>query len=83
MQIELKKSAVKDLNAISNNSKVHIHNAIAELANFPQVKQVKKLTQFEPAYRLRVGDYRILFDVEENKILIGRVLHRKESYRQR
>lgn len=83
MQIELKKSAVKDLNAISNSEKVHIHKAIAELVNFPQVKQVKKLTQFEPAYRLRVGDYRILFDVDDDKILIGRVLHRKESYKKR
>ncbi|MDD5228679.1 MAG: type II toxin-antitoxin system RelE/ParE family toxin [Methylococcales bacterium] len=81
MQIELKKSAVKDLKAIPNAVKTHIHNVIAELVNFPHVKQIKKLTQFEPAYRLRVGDYRILFDVEDDKILIGRVLHRKESYK--
>ncbi len=41
---------------------------------------IKKLTNFEPAYRLRVGDYRVLFDVEEETIIIGRVLHRKKSY---
>ncbi|WP_172128727.1 type II toxin-antitoxin system RelE family toxin [Arcobacter acticola] len=41
---------------------------------------MKKLTNFEPAYRLRIGDYRVLFDVEENIIIIGRILHRKESY---
>ncbi|GDX84433.1 toxin RelE [Methylococcaceae bacterium] len=83
MQIELKKSAVKDLKAIPNAAKVHIHNTISELVNFPNVRQVKKLTQFEPAYRQRIGDYRILFDVEGDKILIGRVLHRQESYKTR
>ncbi len=81
MQIELKKSAVKDLKSISQPAKTKIHEAIAELVNFPTVLQVKKLTQFEPAYRLRVGDYRVLFDVEDNKILIGRILHRRESYK--
>ena len=83
MQIELKKSAVKDLKAIPNAAKTHILNGIGQLVNFPNVTQVKKLTQFEPAYRLRVGDYRILFDVDGDKILIGRVLHRKESYKTR
>jgi len=32
-----------------------------ELNAFPNVSNVKKLTKFEPAYRLRVGNYRILF----------------------
>ena len=44
------------------------------------LQNIKKLTNFEPAYRLRIGDYRVLFDVEENIIIIGRILHRKESY---
>lgn len=39
------------------------------------------VTNFEPAYRLRVGDYRILFDINDDTIEIGRILHRKESYK--
>ncbi|OQY51463.1 MAG: hypothetical protein B6230_04750 [Desulfobacteraceae bacterium 4572_89] len=42
---------------------------------------MKKLTNFEPAYRSRIGDYRVLFDVLENTIEIGRILHRKDSYK--
>jgi mRNA interferase RelE/StbE len=42
---------------------------------------IKQLTNFEPAYRLRVGDYRVLFDIYEDVVEIGRVLHRKKSYR--
>ncbi|MBT6669728.1 MAG: type II toxin-antitoxin system RelE/ParE family toxin, partial [Gammaproteobacteria bacterium] len=58
-----------------------IHAKILELAQFPEVTGVKKLTNFEPAYRLRVGDYRVLFDVSEEVVQVGRVLHRKESYK--
>lgn len=82
MQIQLRKSAIKDLDDIPKNTKELIHSKVKELALFPNVKNVKKLTNFEPAYRLRVGNYRILFDVIDNeKIVIGRVLHRKESYK--
>ncbi|MBK1706091.1 type II toxin-antitoxin system RelE family toxin [Halochromatium glycolicum] len=42
---------------------------------------IKDLTHFEPAYRLRVGDYRVLFDVVDETILVGRILHRRESYK--
>ncbi|WPE18817.1 type II toxin-antitoxin system RelE family toxin [Candidatus Thioglobus autotrophicus] len=45
------------------------------------MSNVKKLTNFEPAYRLRIGNYRILFDVLDDTVEIGRVLHRKDSYK--
>ena len=80
MQIEIRKSAIKDLKQISEPYKTTIHNKVLELKNFPNLQNIKKLTNFEPAYRLRVGDYRDLFDVEKELIIIGRVLHRKESY---
>ena len=80
MKIEIRKSAIKDLKHISEPIKTNIHNKILELTNFPNTSNIKKLTNFEPAYRLRVGDYRILFDVVDEIIMIARVLHRKESY---
>lgn len=42
---------------------------------------VKQLTNFTPEYRLRVGDFRVLFEVEGDKIVVYRVLHRKDAYR--
>ena len=42
---------------------------------------VKRLTNFTPEYRLRVGDYRVLFEVEEKTIVIYRIRHRREAYR--
>ena len=45
---------------------------------------VKKLTNFTPEYRLRVGSYRILFEIENNDcVMVYRILHRREAYRQR
>ena len=41
---------------------------------------IKRLTDFTPEYRLRVGNYRVLFDIEENKIIIYQILHRKDAY---
>jgi len=42
---------------------------------------VKQLTNFTPEYRLRVGDYRVLFEIEGAKIVVYRVRHRREAYR--
>lgn len=43
---------------------------------------VKRLTKMMPSYRLRVGDYRVLFEVEGDGIMIYRVRHRREAYEQ-
>ena len=41
---------------------------------------VKRLTNFTPEFRLRVGNYRVLFEIEGDKVLIYRVRHRKDAY---
>jgi len=53
MKIELRKSAIKDLKSISEPYKTNLHNKILELQKFPNLQNIKKLTNFEPAYRLR------------------------------
>ena len=81
MKINIRKSAIKDLQKINSIDKKKIHSKILELKNFPNTSNIKKLTKFEPAYRLRIGGYRVLFDVSESTIEIGRVFHRKDSYK--
>jgi mRNA interferase RelE/StbE len=44
------------------------------------VGDVKKLTNFTPEYRLRVGDYRVLFEIERDCI-VYRVKHRRDVYK--
>ncbi len=81
MKILIAKSAIKDLKKINDPFRAKINEKILELKKFPDVSNVKKLVRFEPAYRLRVGEYRVLFDVDNDLIKIGRILHRKESYK--
>ncbi len=73
--------AIKDLKKLDGKDKKRIHDKILELGNFPSIANIKKLTGFEPAYRLRVASFRVLFDVVGDRIIIGRVLHRKDSYK--
>jgi mRNA interferase RelE/StbE len=41
---------------------------------------VKRLKEFVPNYRLRVGDWRVLFEVERRSIIIHEIKHRSEAY---
>ena len=42
---------------------------------------MKRLTKITPEYRLRVGRYRVLFEIERDRVVIYRIVHRKEAYR--
>ncbi len=78
--IEIRRRAEKDLAAIQKADAQRIADAVFALEN-GLVGDIKKLTDFSPEYRLRVGNRRILFEVFENKITIFRILHRKDVYR--
>jgi mRNA interferase RelE/StbE len=41
---------------------------------------IKRLSNIVPAYRLRVGDWRILFEIAGTTIVIHQVLHRSKAY---
>jgi mRNA interferase RelE/StbE len=55
--------------------------ALKDLKALPEAGDVKKLTNFTPEYRLRVGDNRVLFEVVGNRIIVYRIIHRKDAYR--
>jgi mRNA interferase RelE/StbE len=77
--VELKPRAVKDLKGLP---KLEAKTIVERVKNLEQglVGDIKKLTSFTPEYRMRVGNYRILFEVEENKIIVYRIKHRREAY---
>ena len=79
-EIEFKPRSLKDCKNIPKSDLERIFLHIEEIAD--ELKgDVKRLTNHTPEYRLRVGDYRILFETEENKIMIYRIRHRKDVYR--
>ena len=79
-EVRITPKAEKDYRDIPNPIRTNIYRKMLSLEDDLQ-GDVKKLKNFDPPYRLRVGDYRVLFDVEGEEIIIYRILHRKESYR--
>ncbi len=77
------KSVAKDLNKIPQKSLLQIKSSIEELRNFPDISNIKHLKNHSLAnYRLRVGNYRILFDVswKQEEIYILKIGHRSKIY---
>lgn len=80
--IEFKPKSIKDLKKIQKNEQLIILQKIEGLSGNLN-GDVKKLTKFSPEYRLRVGSYRVLFEIENNCVIIYRILHRRESYKKK
>ena len=87
-EIEFTARATKDLRAIDPDIARRIVGKISELQNGLS-GDVKALVNFSSGFRLRVGDYRVLFDIDERErdkiritvIVVQRVRHRREVYR--
>ena len=77
--IEFKPKAIKDLSKLSKDVQKRIINKIEIMQDNLQ-GNIKKLTNFTPEYRLRVGDYRVLFEIEKQTIIIYRIKHRSQAY---
>ena len=77
---EFKSTAVKDLQKIDSIDAKKLLNKIELLENGLK-GDIKRLTNYTPEYRLRSGDYRVLFELIESKIIIYRIKHRKDAYK--
>ncbi len=80
--VEFTKSAQKELNKLPKQSQLRIAKAIFALSTNPRVGKVRPMVGVK-SWRLRVGDYRIIYDIHDKKliILIIKVGHRREIYR--
>ena len=80
MIVEIQQSAIKDLKSIDNKVALNILSKIKQLENYPHLSNIKKLTNHYPPLRYRIGDYRVLFDTEDNKLIVVSIKHRKDAY---
>jgi mRNA interferase RelE/StbE len=65
-KVKIDEKAIKDLSKIQKKDASKIFLKIEKLKDFPKVSNYKKLVNFFPPFRLRVGDYRVLFDIEDD-----------------
>jgi len=82
MKVELKPRAIKDLRSLPKEEAARIAAKLGELEQ-GLTGDIKRLTNFTPEYRLRIGNYRVLFEVEEGTVVVYRVMHRRHVYAKR
>jgi mRNA interferase RelE/StbE len=78
-RIEYGATALSDLGSFSNRVRKQILRKIERLESGLH-GDIKRLHRADVTYRLRMGNYRILFDVEGNVIVIRRIGDRKQIY---
>jgi len=79
-KVELKPRAEKDLKSLSKADIMRIAERLQLLEDGLR-GDVKRLSNHTPEYRMRSGNYRALFEVVGDKIIVYRILHRKDAYR--
>ena len=81
--IVITKKAKHDIDALDTVVKKRLGKKLLQVASLDDLRPIAKHLEDSRIgeYRLRVGDYRILFDLDEKNIVILRVQHRKDVYR--
>jgi mRNA interferase RelE/StbE len=79
-RVELKPKAEKDLKAMSPSDRRRLVERLCWLEEDLR-GDVKRLSNHIPEYRMRAGDWRALFEVAGDRIIVYRILHRREAYR--
>jgi len=82
-QVELSRAAEKAIRGLERKMQVRIARRLRQLAENPRPHDSKKLQGEHGVYRVREGDYRILYEIFDKKLLIYllQVGHRREIYR--
>ena len=78
-EIEFKPRAWKDLDALPKRDAERIYSRVERMRE-GLVGNIKRLTNFKPSYRLYVGNFRVLFEVEGSKVVVYRIRDRKDAY---
>lgn len=81
-KLEVAKSALKELKRLPAIHQARILRAINELAKNPRKGNVRPMVG-STAWRLRIGNYRVIYDINDKQlfILIIRIRHRKDVYK--
>ncbi len=82
-QIRFKPTVEKDIRRLASSVLDRVIQRLRGLAQDPFPKGMTKLSDSENLYRIRIGDYRIIYgvDVTEQTITIHYVRHRRDAYR--
>jgi mRNA interferase RelE/StbE len=82
-QVVVERSAEKDLRRLAPDVRPRVIAAVAALAKNPRPAGSRKLAGTKHDWRIRVGDYRIIYEIADaiRVLRINRIRHRREAYR--
>ena len=73
--------AVRDISRLNPQTKEKIKEALERYSATPLNYAKKMVDPVLGTYRFRIGDYRVIFDIESNDIVVLRIGHRRDIYR--
>ncbi len=81
-KVLIKPSAAKELESVPKNDRQRITDRILSLSNNPRPAGTEKMTGVD-RYRIRQGDYRILYEIHDRDIvvIVVKIGHRRDVYR--
>jgi mRNA interferase RelE/StbE len=82
-RIEFRRSVERDLKRIDRAAVPQILAAVEALEEQPRPAGVKKLRGSQATWRIRVGDYRVVYEINDDVllVLVVRIAHRRDVYR--
>jgi mRNA interferase RelE/StbE len=84
MEVEILRSFDKDVSKTDPAIRKKVLRTIVELeaaTSLDEIRQVKRLSGYRDAYRIRIGDHRLGLFLKGRTLQLARLLHRKEAYR--
>ncbi len=80
--VELKPSARKELESLQDGVLARIVRKLESLANDPRPGGCKKLRGYKDQWRVRIGDWRVVYIIDDTARLVSvtRIAHRREVY---
>lgn len=83
-EVRLQNRAMKQLKKLPNEARQQIQRRLVLLMDNPRPDGAIKLTAIEPpTYRVRIGNYRVIYHIWDDQliVMVVEVLHRKDAYR--
>lgn len=82
-KVEIADAAAKIIRKLPKDEQIRIGQKINKLAENPRPTGIEKLSGKEHIYRIRSGDYRIIYHIQDKilHVLVLKVGHRREVYR--
>ena len=82
-EIEVSRTAARHLRRLETEDKRRISHAITRLAADPRPRGSRKLLGYDDVFRIRVGAYRVIYSIEDRRLIVVmlKLGHRREVYR--